>query len=65
MTGPASRLGSKISRHDPSMPRANLIPFLARFPIQLQPTRLLIMIQKWDTGYLVSTLTKTAESFRV
>jgi hypothetical protein len=36
-TGPASRLGSKISHHDPSMSRANLIPFLARVPMQLQP----------------------------
>jgi hypothetical protein len=36
-TGTASLPGSKISRHDPSMPHANLIPFPARVPMQLQP----------------------------
>jgi hypothetical protein len=68
-TGPAYRPGSKMSRHDPSMPRANLIPFPARVP---RCNLYTLTDHDSKMGYrfprincLVSTLMKMAESFRV
>jgi hypothetical protein len=53
-TGPASR----YPRHEPSVPRANLIPF---------PDATCTLLTDHDSkmGYLVSMLTVTAECFRV